>query len=267
MTDVFAIQDEIAQAICVTLRGKLNMPAAARRYIPNPAAYEAYLKARLCLGPGQLLVASLERARVLIDQAIALDPGFALARQLRSTYFLLQTTWGARAAHDMMPRARSSALDALACDPELPEAHSSLGTVAGLYEYDWTEQERRFRLAMARTPVSPDVCASYGMYCLLLTGRAEEAVIEMRRALEGDPLNALFRIHLAICLDAAGAVADAERELSQVLEINDRYGPATEWLALHCAFRGRWRKLRAMPNERWRLPERRRALSACSQVS
>jgi len=239
MTDAFAIQDEIAQAIVVTLRGKLNMPGVVRQP-PIPAAYEAYLKARYHMGPGQLLVESLERARTLIERAIALDPDFALPRQLRSTYFLLQTTWGQRPAHEMMPLARSSALDALACDPELPEAHASLGAIAGLYDYDWSEQERHFRQAMARTPVSPEVRASHGMYCLLLTGFPAEAAITLRRALDEDPLNALFRVQLAICLDAAGSVGDAERELLQVLEINSRYGPATEWLALHHAFRGRW---------------------------
>ena len=240
MTEAFTIQDDIAQAIVRSLHDTLTSDAPSRRYQPKPSAYEAFLKARYYMG--QLLPEALSRTRVLLDQAIALDPGFALARQQLSHYYLLQALWGGRPAHDTMPQARVSALEALACDPLLPEAHAILGVVAGLYDYDWTEQDRRFQLALAREPVSSDVDAHYGVHCLLLTGRPAGAATAMKRALESDPLNLVLRVQRAICLDASGEIDAADAELRQVLELNDQCGPAVEWLAVHGACGGKWQE-------------------------
>jgi len=238
MTEAFTIQDEIAQAIARSLHEKLSPGASAPRYQPNPSAYEAFLKARYYMS--QLTPEALSRARVLLDQAIALDPGFALARQQLSYYFLLRTLWGGTSAHENLPLARRSAIDALASDPSLSQAHAILGVVAGLYDYDWAEQERQFLLALAREPVPPDVHAQYGIHCLYLTGRPHEAARALKRVLESDPLNLVCRVQHAICLDSAGEIDEADAELREVVALNDQCGPAAEWLAVHGAFRGKW---------------------------
>jgi len=237
MTDAFAIQEEIAEAIAGTLHRRLAPAAPLRADTPNPAAYDAYLRARYHRAQHQPDAAA--RSRELIDQAIALDPRFALARRERSAYYQFQTLMGLMPAHEAMPLVRAAALEALAIDSALPEAHASLGFVAGLYDYDWVEQERHFRQALARTPVVAEVRAMYGTFCLYATGRAANGEKEMRRALEDDPLNLLFRVQLAMCLDACGDLDGAKKELQQVLTLNEHYFPATEWLALHHAFHGR----------------------------
>jgi serine/threonine-protein kinase len=249
MTDAFAIQDEIAQAIATTLTRRLVSGSREQSYTPTPAAYDAYLKARYHLA--QLNPQAAERGRELIEQAIALDPGFALAHRERSAYYLFQALMGEKPAHEVMPRVRAAALDALAIDGSLPEAHASLGIVAGLYDYDWAEQRRRFQLALARTPVSPEVRANYGNFCLLVSGRAADGVREMRAALDADPLNQLFRTQLSLCLDASGDVAAAEAELRQVLDFNSQYFPAWEWLAVYCAYRGRLEEARDYAERTW----------------
>ena len=114
-----------------------------------------------------------------------------------------------------MPLARDSALEALEYDRSLPEADAILGVVAGLYDYDWSEQDRRFELARARDPVPSDVEAHYGIHCLLLTGRPADAVKALTRALEIDPLNLVVRVQRAICLDASGRSDEADVELRQ----------------------------------------------------
>ena len=238
MTEAFTIQDEIAQAIARSLHDKLTPGASRPRYQPHPSAYEAFLKARYYMS--QLAPDALFRARVLLDQAIALDPGFALARQQLSQYYLLQALWGGQSAHETMPMVRRSALDALASDASLSQAHALLGVVAGLYDYDWTEQERRFQLALARDPVPPDVYAQYGIHCLQLTGRPKDAATALKRVLESDPLNLVCRVQHAICLDAAGDIEEADTELREVLELNEQCGPAAEWRAVPGAFRGKW---------------------------
>ena len=238
MTEVFELQDEIAQAIAQSLHDKLTPQAPPRRYQPTPSAYEDFLKARYYLA--QLTPEALSRSRVLLERAIETDPDFALARQHLSHHFLLQALWGGTSAHESMPLARRWALEALACDPSLSEAHAILGVIAGMYDYDWLEQDRRFQLALARDPVSSDVDAHHGVHCLLLTNRAADGVRALTRALERDPLNLVFRVQRAICLDAAGEIDAADAELRQVVELNEQCGPAAEWLAVHGAFRGRW---------------------------
>ena len=110
---------------------------------------------------------------------------------------------------------------ALRLDPSLPEAHALLGVWAGTFSYDWNEAERRWRLAMAREPVSRDVRFWYGNHYLLPIGRPAEAVEAMAWGLEGDPLNLLYRHHWARGLRHAGRLEDAEAELRKVLELDE----------------------------------------------
>ena len=238
LTEVFAIQDDIARAIVESLHQTLKPRPPVARYQPDPSAYDAFLKARHLMG--HLIPEALSRSRVLLDRAIAIDPGFAQAHQQLSQYYLLQTLWGGRPAREMMPRARHAALAALAHAPSLSEALAILGVIAGIYDFDWVEQERQFLLALRDGSASADVEAHYGIHCLLLTGRPAEAVVRLTRALDRDPLNPVFRVQRAICLDTTGAIDHADSELQQVLEWNDQVGPAAEWLAVLRAFRGRF---------------------------
>ena len=212
MTDVFAVQDEIAAAITGALQVKLVVtPAVLRRYTPTLPAYEAYLKARHHWA--KITPESLARSKECYEQAIALDPGFALAHIGIANYFLLMAGGaGLVPAHQAMPLIRASARKALELDPSLPDAHATLGVVAGAYDYDWTEAERLFRLAMARDPVPPDVRNVYGYFYLLSIGRTEDAIQENERALQEDPLNLVFRLILAYALLRDGRYEDASTQ-------------------------------------------------------
>jgi TolB-like protein/predicted Ser/Thr protein kinase len=218
MEDVFAVQDEVAAAIAGLLQSKLAVqPAAPRRHTPKPAAYEACLKARHY--QWRMSPEGFVRAKECYEQAIALDPDFALARVGYADYLHLQAVLGGP-VHQLMPLVREAARRALEIDPGLPEANAELGVVAGVYDYDWKEAERRFRLAMTRDPVPAQVLAWHVYFYLLPTGQRNEAVEEQRRAMQQDPLNVLFRCCLAVSLGAAGKPAEAETELRQVLEID-----------------------------------------------
>jgi len=117
--------------------------------------------------------------------------------------------------------ARQEANKALELEPSLPEAQAMLGIVAGIYDYDWKEAERRFRLAMSSDPVPPQIRQWYGFFYLLPIGRAREAAQEMERGLEDDPLNILSRQSLAGCYLAAGMLEEAETQSRKCLELND----------------------------------------------
>jgi serine/threonine-protein kinase len=239
LSDVFAIQDEIARAIATALEVKLSAgPATQRRHTPSIPAYEAFLKARyhrFRLTPG-----SLARCKDYYEQAIALDPNFALAHGELGLTFVSIAINGTEPAHDVMPLLRAAAQRALEIDPDLPEAHAGLGTVAAIYDYDWKEADRRFRLATARDPVPPEVRHLYGFFCLLLVGRAQEAVDQHERALQSDPLNLLFRMALGVCLRAAGRGPEGTTELQKVVELDENHVWALISLGLGHASRGKF---------------------------
>jgi len=227
LTDVFAIQDEIAGAIAGALQVKLSAePAARRRHEPNPAAYEAYLRGRYHWG--KLRKESMARCKAYFEQAIALDPEFALAYCGYADYFLLIANFFLP-AHEAMPRVREEARKALEIDPSLPEAHAMLGIVAALYDYDWKEAERRFHLAMARDPVPPRVRPWYGFMYLLPIGRAEEAVQQQELGIKDDPLNAIALASLSQSYLNVGRLTDAQAEAHRILEL-DEYNQNALWI-------------------------------------
>jgi TolB-like protein/tRNA A-37 threonylcarbamoyl transferase component Bud32/Tfp pilus assembly protein PilF len=225
MADVFAVQDEVAAAIAGVLQTKLapdqarGVAAAPRHHIPKPEAHEAYLKARY--HQWKVTPENLARAKEYYEQAIALDPDFALGHVGCADWFLLQTLFVS--GHQVMLLVREAAQRALDLDPALPEANAMMGIVAGAYEFDWKEAERRFRLALARDPVPPLVRSWNALFYLVPTGQRIEAVEEQRRALQQDPLNVQFRNLLGTALIAAGKFPEAEYELRQVLEIDQSY--------------------------------------------
>jgi serine/threonine-protein kinase len=236
LADVFAIQDEIAQAIGAALQVKLSgRSAALRRYTPNLPAYESYLKALHSLGsvePGKLA-----RSKEWLEQAIALDPGFALAHSALGHYFLRQAVPGLLPAHEAMPQVRQAARRALAIDPSQSEAHVLLSAVAALYDYDWKEAERLFLLARTAEAISPTV-RIVSMFYLLPVGRIEDAIQEHERALKEDPLNLVGRYQLGACLQIAGKDEQATAEFRQALDLDENFLLATYGLSLNYALRG-----------------------------
>jgi serine/threonine-protein kinase len=236
MEDVFAVQDEVAAAISSTLQAKLSpQTAARRRYTPKLPAYEAYLKARYY--QWKLTPESGVRAKECYEQAIALDPGFALAHVGYADHLMVQAFFGGRPMNQAGSLARAAIQRALDIDPGLPEVQGILGLPA-VENYDWKEAERRFRIAMAHDPIPALVRVWYGLFYLMRIGRAQESVQEIERALQEDPLNVSYRVSLANALLCAGRYAEAEEEVRRSLEIDPNFFPALGIMAGLCASRG-----------------------------
>jgi eukaryotic-like serine/threonine-protein kinase len=191
LADVFAMQDEIAQSIASALKVKLSGKASSghkQRHTPAVAAFEALLKARHY---GALFTPeSFRKAKDYFEQAIALDPQFALAHVELGLHFCLTAIATILPARQAMPLVRAQAQRALEIDPDLPEAQAMLGVVAALFDYDWLEAKRRFQLAMAHESLPWFVRFAYAAWYLTFVGRYDEAVSEFRGALQADPLNA-----------------------------------------------------------------------------
>jgi TolB-like protein/Tfp pilus assembly protein PilF len=216
MADVFALQDEIAAALRIKLVMK---PAAARRYTPNLASYDALLRAWHHLA--KYTPESMARTREYLEQATALDPGYAPAHSALGSYYEALAVLGMLPAHEATPLARAALRKALSIDPSLPDALAPLGWIASAYDYNLEEAERLFRLALASNPVPPVVRWNYGHYLLSL-GRSKEAIEEIGRALQTDPLNVSYHRSLAYFLLGAGREADAATECRRMLEFDER---------------------------------------------
>jgi serine/threonine-protein kinase len=221
LTDIFAVQDEISAAIAGALEAKLAVkPEGRKQHTPNVAAYEAYLKGRHYQWKGTH--EGLIKSREYYEQAIALDPRFALPHAALAEHFHIAAS-GLMEPLEALALGRSSARRALELDPELPEANAWLGIFAAVFDYDWKEAEGRMHIALSRELVPPLVRHWCGYFYLRLVGRAPEAVAEHRRALEEDPLNLAFRIGLAVSLRAAGRDDEALDEARGILELDSNF--------------------------------------------
>jgi serine/threonine protein kinase/Tfp pilus assembly protein PilF len=233
MADLFDLQDEIAQSIASALH--LKLAGTPAQYKPSLPAYEALLKARYCFGTFRPDL--LAHAKECYEQAIALDPEFAQAHCEYGNYFWGLALAGALQANLALPVIRSLAEKALELDPSLPDGHAMSGIVAVYLEYDWKEAERRFRLAIARDPVSVNVRLYYTWY-LQLVGRPAEAVQQINLGLQADPLNLTLRQNRAVFLAGAGRDEEAAEGFREVLELNPSMVLAQLALAALLASRG-----------------------------
>jgi len=236
MADVFAVQDEISSAIASALKLKLSADLAESHHVPTLPAFEALLRGRHCQFDGT--PQGLERSKEYYENAIALDPEYALAHAALASYHWGLAFNGLRPAHEVMGAARAEALKALELDPTLPEALAALGVGTAAYDYDWKESERWFKLAMEGPSVTAGARYCYAFYHLMPYGRVNEAAKELERALEEDPLNMGIRIAWINGLHAAGLDDRAIVAAEALLAIDQNRWSAYLALGRIYAFRG-----------------------------
>jgi eukaryotic-like serine/threonine-protein kinase len=220
LTDLFAVQDEIAQAIAGALKLKLAAPSStARQHQPALPAYEAFLKGRHQLF--KTTAAAFARAEEYFNQAIALDPEYAEPHAELGSCYMFLAAQSIRPVREMVPLAREQARRALELDPAEPRAHVNLCGAAAQYDYDWIRAGEHFRLAMAAEPVPPEVRSRCAMYYLFPLGRFEEGVQHFETLLDQDPLSVLFHSVFSTFLGIAGQYDRAIREAREALEIDE----------------------------------------------
>jgi serine/threonine-protein kinase len=197
LTDVFAIQDEIARGIVNSLRLKLG--SGRRRYETSTQAYDLYLRARALGNAGGVDV---------FEQAIAKDPSFApayaglaAAHAYRSGLFRLDPA-------DETPKMRAAAEKAIQLDPMLAEAHDALG-MAYARDARWGQSEKSFRRAIDLDPNRSETYHHFATYLLWPLDRTEEALKELRLAEKADPLSSEIHTRLAYVLPSAGRYDEA----------------------------------------------------------
>ena len=219
LTDIFAIQDEIATAIAsrlaVALRGGRTL---VRPSTSNLDAYELYLRARSLMKERG---ASLLRAIELLERAVALDPGFAPALGSLAHALILASFWGMSPPDRVTARARWAAAAALAHDPGLVAAHTASALVATCIEFDADRATECWNRALAIDPGDAEARVMRAAFDVCYTrGAFDEAIAEVRSVIERDPLSALAHTQLAVILSFAQRFEEARAEAKRAREID-----------------------------------------------
>ena len=197
--DVFLLEDDVARAVAQEVGTKLTLAAGEQahrpRTIPAPAM-DAYLKGKFVQAKG-----TEEGLRQSIDyfqQAIKLAPTYSGSyAALSSSYCSLSTNYAP--PREVMPQARLAAEQAIRLDSESVEAHSLLGRVAALYDWDWAAAERHLRRAVELNPSSAVVRVNLSTF-LASRGRVRDALEETRKARELDPASLQNEVDLELNL-------------------------------------------------------------------
>jgi serine/threonine-protein kinase len=221
LTDVFAIQDEISAAIVKELQLNLTGHSLVKRAVTNAAAYDATLEGRHHLT--SFTPASADRARSCFERAVALDPQYAPAHAGLAEYQVLQASVGFMDPRQALALGEQAALRALEFDPMLAEAHAIAGQICAELNYDWNASEQHYRQAIAANPAAAGVHFSYGYWCLRPLGRLTEALSEIERALELDPLALYYRFGRAYLLLFVGRDKKAEGAARQAFDLDPNY--------------------------------------------
>ncbi len=195
--DVLAVQREIVKEVSGNLRLKLSstdQQKLTKQGTENPEAYRLYLKGRYYAN--RLTKEGFEKGIETINQAIALDPDYALAYVgLSNCYF--QAVDLSLPPREANPKAKAAAQKAIALDDSLAEAHADLANVLWQYDWDWPAAEREFKRAIELDPNDADPHIWYGFY-LSVVGRFDEAVAEGKRGQELEPLEVFAFLQLGV---------------------------------------------------------------------
>jgi adenylate cyclase len=224
MRDIFAIRSDVAQRVAEALKIQLGVGTRQRITMhptENLEAYQLYLKGRFYAGT--LTKDGLQKGLDYFQQAIAIDPKFALAYVGISYYYQVIVDWYAP-PREVMPKAIEAAAKALALDDTLAEAHIEMASARFWYDWDWAAAEQEFRRAIALNPNYATGHAYYGWY-LIAMGRADQAIAENERALKLDPLSPEVNALLGQTLVWAGRYDAAIQHLRSWIDL----GPDDWW--------------------------------------
>jgi serine/threonine protein kinase/tetratricopeptide (TPR) repeat protein len=238
MTDVFAIQDEISQAIAEKLRVRLSVERPlVKRHTENMEAYNLYLIGRHHFY--KQTPEGLAKSKEYYEKAIELDPNYALA------WFGLANLYHYLGGMGFMPpkeanvQCRQATLKALELDEMLPQAHA-MRAVLLANEYKWKEAELAFRRALELGPESGEAFLFYSAFYLVPMRRLDEAIEWMRKAVDLDPLSPYRQTYLGFFYAYTRQYDRAIEQARKALELDPHNLQAQVHLAMYYMLTGRF---------------------------
>jgi len=233
VSDVIAVKQTIARDVTEKLKLKLSgeeQRRLAKGDSTNTEAYRLYLRGRYFWNkrtPG-----GMKQAITEFQQAIEHDPNFALGYVGLADCYTGLTFYNFAAPHEAMPKAKESAIKAVLLDNTVAEAHASLGHILMNYDWDWPRAEKEFKRSIELKPDYATAHQWYAIHYLTATGRLEEAVQEMRKALELEPASLVMNTFMGATLCYAGRYDEAIDQCRRTVEMDPNFAVAHWHLGL-----------------------------------
>jgi TolB-like protein/Tfp pilus assembly protein PilF len=233
IADLVAVKQAIAQEVTAKLKLKLSSEDQRRlvkRDSTNPEAYQFYLRGRYFWN--KRTPDGIKQAIEQFQQAIKRDPNFALGHVGLADSYIALTFYNFAPPHETMPKAKESAMKALALDNTVAEAHASLAHVLMNYDWNWSEAEKEFKRSIEFKPDYATAHQWYAIHYLTATGRLEEAVQEMKKALELEPASLVMNTFMGATLYYAGRYDEAIDQCRRTIEMDPNFAVAHWHLGL-----------------------------------
>ena len=227
MSELLATQREIAVEITNKLQLKLTGDEAkgvTKRYTESNEAYQLYLRGRFHFA--KRTKEDMFKGIEYYQQAITLDPNFALAYARIAEIYASLPAYPYLSPNEAIPKAKAAAQRALEIDPTLAEAHTFLAYAKAIYDWDWSNIEREFKLGIELDPKNPAAHFRYGQKYLAPIGQSEQAIAEMKIALEADPLDLNMGGNLAWVYVSARQFDKAVQQGRKTYELDRNFSTA-----------------------------------------
>jgi adenylate cyclase len=224
IADLVAIKQTIVQEVTAKLKLKLSSEEQRRlvkRDSTNAEAYQFYLRGRYFWN--KRTSDGIKQAIEHFQQSTERDPNFALGYVGLADSYIALTFYNFAAPHETMPKAKESAIKALALDNTLAEAHVSLAHILMNYDWNWSAAETEFKRSIELRPDYATAHEWYAIHYLTATGRLKEAVQEMKKALELEPASLVMNTFMGATLYYAGRYDEAIDHCRRTIEMDPNF--------------------------------------------
>jgi len=233
LTDIFAVESDVAKSIADALQAKLSgseQLALSARPTENSDAYQLYLKGRFFWN--KRTGADLRKSIDYFNEAIGKDPKYAQAYAGLAQAWLLLPGYSAGTPNESFPPAEAAAKKALTLDDTSADAHAALGMVKMLYDFDVDGSIAEFERAIRLDPNDATAHHWLANHPLAAAGRTERAIVEMKRAVELDPLSLIINTNLGQAYIYARRYDDAIAQMRKTIEMDGSFYIAHNMLAI-----------------------------------
>ena len=224
LTDIFAVETEIAKTIADTLQAKLTgseKNAISKKPTENPAAHELYLQGRYFWSKRS--AANLRKSIDYFNQAIAQDPNYALAYAGLAQAWMVLPAYNGGAPVECKPHAEAAARKALSLDETLSDAVAVLASIKAEYDFDFPDARSEYERAIQLNPNDATARHWFSTDCLATTGDHVSELAEMQRAAELDPLSLVINTNLGNAYLHNNRLEEAIAQFRKAIEMDPNF--------------------------------------------